>query len=155
MQKINYSINGEWNFSSRLQAQKNNHAIEFKESIIKLREEFIIKGKNFTEEEINRLVNKSTITLDEIVDIIRTLKEHSINIDIQKKDTIQDLINIKPKEEQERIVEELKRINPIIERNLNFGRRFQDAKSRNKEYILEKFAYCVIISYIGSDEKRM
>ena len=138
LQKINYSINGEWNFSSRLQAQKNNHAIEFKESIIKLREEFIIKGKNFTEEEINRLVNKSTITLDEIVDIIRTLKEHSINIDIQKKDTIQDLINIKPKEEQERIVEELKRINPIIERNLNFGRRFQDAKSRNKEYILEK-----------------
>lgn len=138
LQKINYSINGEWNFSSRLQAQKNNHAIEFKESIIKLKEEFIIKGKNFTEEEINRLVNKSTITLDEIVDIIRTLKEHSINIDIQGKDTIQDLINIKPKEEQERIVEELKRINPIIERNLNFGRRFQDAKSRNKEYILEK-----------------
>ena len=138
LQKINYSINGEWNFSSRLQVQKNNHAIEFKESIIKLREEFIIKGKNFTEEEINRLVNKSTITLDEIVDIIRTLKEHSINIDIQSKDTIQDLINIKPKEEQERIVEELKRINPIIERNLNFGRRFQDAKSRNKEYILEK-----------------
>ena len=138
LQKINYSINGEWNFSSRLQAQKNNHAIEFKESIIKLKEEFIIKGKNFTEEEINRLVNKSTITLDEIVDIIRTLKEHSINIDIQGKDTIQDLINIKSKEEQERIVEELKRINPIIERNLNFGRRFQDAKSRNKEYILEK-----------------
>lgn len=138
LQKINYSINGEWNFSSRLQAQKNNHAIEFKESIIKLKEEFIIKEKNFTEEEINRLVNKSTITLDEIVDIIRTLKEHSINIDIQGKDTIQDLINIKPKEEQERIVEELKRINPIIERNLNFGRRFQDAKSRNKEYILEK-----------------
>lgn len=138
LQKINYSINGEWNFSSRLQAQKNNHAIEFKESIIKLKEEFIIKGKNFTEEEINRLVNKSTITLDEIVDIIRTLKEHSINIDIQRKDTIQDLINIKPKEEQERIVEELKRINPTIERNLNFGRRFQDAKSRNKEYILEK-----------------
>ena len=92
LQKINYSINGEWNFSSRLQAQKNNHAIEFKESIIKLKEEFIIKGKNFTEEEINRLVNKSTITLDEIVDIIRTLKEHSINIDIQGKDTIQDLL---------------------------------------------------------------
>ena len=138
LQEINYSINGEWNFGSRVQAQKANHSIEFNESIIKLKEELFRQGKKITEEEINRLVNKSTITLDEMVDIIKTLKEHGINIDINKTDTIQDLINVKSKEEQEIIVQELKRINPMIERNLNFGRRFQDAKSRNKEYILEK-----------------